>query len=331
MPGYPAFLAVIYAVTGNSAQAVRVVQAVLGALLCIPVFAIARRLIGVVGAVLAGLGIAFHPLLIYMSGWLYSETLFLLILWTGIWLLIRGLDSNKSGQTVVAGVALGFATLVRPEIAFFPLFALAFGWMLRWPPHVLRAMFVAQIVLIGVILPWTTRNTLAHHRFVLLTTNSGSNLYGGNNALADGGFRADVAYVLPGFSEVDSNQVLTYRAWEWIKDHPKQFLQLLPRKLYKFMSPLETGTSENPLRKWAWPINLVYGSFLVLVLWGIKLVWNQWGGDVMVALIIYYTLLSLVFFGSTRFALPVMPAQVVLASVVATSLASKRWRKHEKL
>jgi 4-amino-4-deoxy-L-arabinose transferase-like glycosyltransferase len=87
MPGYPAFLAAIYAGFGQNFLVVRLVQALLGSLLCLPIFALARQALGDRLALLAALGVAVHPMLMYMTGWIYAETVYMSLLWLGLWLL----------------------------------------------------------------------------------------------------------------------------------------------------------------------------------------------------------------------------------------------------
>jgi len=320
MPGYPAFLALVYSVAGQSSEIVRLTQAVLGALLCIPVFAIARRLGGESIAVLAGLGIALHPLLIYMSGWLYSETLFLLLLWAGLWLLVRAWEGGSSHDTIAAGMALGLATYVRPEIFAFPLFAAIVGTLLRWPRQRLQVFMVIQAVLVVMILPWTVRNYSAHGGIVLLATNTGTNLYGANNPLADGGLPRDQIFALPDVSEVESDRLLAGRALDWITANPRAFLRLLPLKLLKFFSATAIKTAGNPLGKWAVPIDFAYWLFVFVAIFG----WvrtHKSGTSAILALVLgWYVLLALIFSGGTRVALPVAPALVVLAARGACEL-----------
>jgi len=323
MPGYPVFLAGIYVLTNGNSQAVRIVQAILGALLCIPVYRIADRLGGDAGAILSGIGVAVHPLLVYMTGWLYSETLFLLLLWTGIWWVAQTMDMGKQKNALFAGAILGLATMIRPEIVVFPLFTLLLVRLFLQTVQAISLLLMVQIVLFSVVLPWTVRNALVHQTFVPLTTNTGSNLYGGNNDMANGGYESDVGYVLSGLSEVASNRELTKRAFEWIKAHPWQFLRLLPQKMYKFLSPMEMGASESPLQKWARPVNIVYTGFLLLALWGAVTARKHWIGVLLIALFVYYALLTLIFFGSARFSLPTVPGLVILAVIGIVSLGRR--------
>ncbi|MFT3788908.1 MAG: glycosyltransferase family 39 protein [Tepidisphaeraceae bacterium] len=72
MPGYPAVIALL----NSNARAVRVVQAVLGATTVLAGFWLARRFIGPRAALVAGVFVAFDPLLVYFDGLVLTESLF---------------------------------------------------------------------------------------------------------------------------------------------------------------------------------------------------------------------------------------------------------------
>ena len=68
MPGYPAILALVFAVDGLNLVAVRFLQALIGALTVFPVFGVAFLLAGAHVGLLASAGVSLYPLLIYMTG-----------------------------------------------------------------------------------------------------------------------------------------------------------------------------------------------------------------------------------------------------------------------
>lgn len=79
-PLYPLFLAVVYFFFGHSLLVAQMVQAVLGALACAVTVKISDKLFRRNAAVLAGVGTAFHPLLIYFGAWIITDTLFIFLL-----------------------------------------------------------------------------------------------------------------------------------------------------------------------------------------------------------------------------------------------------------
>src|SRR5512143_3882126 len=122
MPGYPAFVAFVYAWLGQEPGFVRLAQAVVGAALCVPVYYIGRDWIGRKLALCAALGTAAFPTLIYMTAWLYSETIYITVLWCGLALVARAITHPSRLHAISGGVVLGNALMIRPEIVAFPLF-----------------------------------------------------------------------------------------------------------------------------------------------------------------------------------------------------------------
>ncbi len=310
MPGYPAFLALVYSVLGQDALGVRVAQALLGSLLCVPVYFLARALVGRNLALCAALGTALFPTLIYMTGWLYSETLYITILWCGLLFVGLAMTRPRTRFAVLGGVLLGLGLMIRPEIAVFPMFHCIIGLLMRWPVARLKVLLLVQACMLAIALPWAVRNTLAHGSPVLLTTSGGSNFYAGNNPRADGGS----AWVFPleSMSEVESDRELMHRAQDWIANNPATALALLPQKAMKFFAPLERETGGALDRLSAW-INPLFAVFLGAAAVGYIRHRANPLAVLAVGLILWYLLIALVFYGGSRVALPVAPAFVLLA------------------
>ncbi len=159
-PLYPLFLAANYATFGRRFLAVRVVQGLLGALTCVVVFSLARRLFDVKVAALAGAICALYPHLVFISGLLYPEQLFTLLLAAGMWCLVRYMATGRTLLMVGVGVCMGLAALVKGiALAFVPVLVV---WLLfrrrtgKGQRLAHAALFVGTVVV--VLLPWSLRN-----------------------------------------------------------------------------------------------------------------------------------------------------------------------------
>ncbi len=181
-PGYPAFLALVYA-GGGGVRTVGVVQAILGASTAALTFPVAWRLHrSGVGAALASLVVLLHvPLLVY-TGFVLTETLFafLVVLWA--WLGIAAHDrSSRKGTwaAALAGVVLGIAITVRPNLALvLPLLALVA--VTRRRPGRRRTGRVARWSLalaLPVLILASARTSSLAGRPVFLATNGGINFF----------------------------------------------------------------------------------------------------------------------------------------------------------
>jgi len=174
-PGYPFFLAALYAVYGQSARPVAAAQCVLGALTCLLLFFIARRLLdppwplvcGVAGAVYFGM---IEPSVLGTAECLYSFCL------AGSAAALLHGGWAPLARAGAGGVAFGLTALVRPEAL--P----AVGLVLLFSPKVFpgfgrREAAVALTGLLLVVGLWTARNYAVFGRIVPVGTRGAANLY----------------------------------------------------------------------------------------------------------------------------------------------------------
>jgi 4-amino-4-deoxy-L-arabinose transferase-like glycosyltransferase len=186
-PGYPAFLAAIFSVAGNSSRAVMLTQAAVDLATCFVVALIAARLAPQMSrrrVALAGLWLAaLCPFTANYTAVVLTETLVTFLTALAILLLVeaeaRGAaNSPASGKGALspwflAGVVVGFGALVRPET---PLLLLAMGLVLVakwWRPmnwiKVARAGVLMGVGLLLPLLPWAARNWRTLHEVQFLT------------------------------------------------------------------------------------------------------------------------------------------------------------------
>jgi hypothetical protein len=177
--GYPWLLSMVYRLSPEGGPAlVGVLQAVLGGACAALTQRIGLRLWRGGGAPLAaGLLTALHVPLVLYSGFLMTETLsaFLLVL-TSL-LLLRALGRRAPGEFLWAGLCLGAAAVVRPNLLpFYPLLAL---WLLP-ALGLRRAVLALALVLLGglpVLGAAAAHNTRLVGKPSLLGTNGGLNFY----------------------------------------------------------------------------------------------------------------------------------------------------------
>jgi 4-amino-4-deoxy-L-arabinose transferase-like glycosyltransferase len=181
-PGYTVFLAGILGVTGRSVLAVKLAQAVLGALTIWLVYAIGRRWMDPSHGLLAAWICALYPTLIAFTHYIWTETLFIFLLLTGVWLLTRGAGLPDARAAAFAGAVFGLAALTRGVMLYYlPVVCLWLVWAYRrrWRSALSSSAWMLAAALL-VILPWSLRNTLTHGGIVLIDTNGPFNVWRGN-------------------------------------------------------------------------------------------------------------------------------------------------------
>ncbi len=229
--GYSGFLALFYAIFGDSPRVAVAVQAVLGALTVVVVHQLARRIVGPIRALAAGLLATAHPVLVIYSGLVMTEPLAALGALLGPLVFLRT-ARRPLAAAGLGGVVLGLTTLVRPQSL---LLAPALALLARGARLKTRAAVaaVSTAACLAVVVPWSVRNCVVMDGCALVSTNGGWNLAIGSSPRATGRFEALTA---DDGCKLVTGQVQQDRCWsakgrEWISDDPVRWLALIPKKL----------------------------------------------------------------------------------------------------
>lgn len=316
------------------------------------VFALARSLLGLRAAALAGLLTAVSPSLILHTSVLLSETLFAFLLLAALWLLLAqpfGDAGPRVARLLGFGALLGAATLVRPvALALLAAPPLALWWGGSGVRRALAATALAALAAALVVAPWSLRNGRVMRAPVLVSTNLGDNLCVGHYPGAPGHFvftpfcASDRAYGRPLANpewELRHSARLRRKAlvsaWQHLADEPA----LLARKLYYLMWHDRDGVDgaesfgDRPFLTAPQRAALVvlsdawYYPVLALALPGLGLLCAGRDPRRLLLVLAVASLLAapLPFFGSPRFHVPVLPL-LALAAGLALARADSAWR-----
>jgi 4-amino-4-deoxy-L-arabinose transferase-like glycosyltransferase len=180
--GYPALLALVYVVFGASTGAAMSVNALLGAASAYA----AHRLVALGGAgrwaaISAGTAVALHPALLPYTAAVMTEGVT-----ASLWIIAAAAAASVMAEPgrgkawarlVGSGVAMGMATLVRPQSL---VLAPVFGAMAAKPEASTRTRTARAAASLAIavlcVLPWTARNCERMHRCALVSVNEGWNL-----------------------------------------------------------------------------------------------------------------------------------------------------------
>src|SRR5262249_35973840 len=113
-PGWPLFLAGIYALVGPNYPLAYLTCCLLGALSCVLTYLLAREMLSEGASRWAAVLAAVYLPHVWFSTIFLSEILFVPCLTLGVWLFLRHLKSRSLGTLAGAGLVLGWATLTRP-------------------------------------------------------------------------------------------------------------------------------------------------------------------------------------------------------------------------
>jgi len=196
-PIVPFLLAGCYAVAGIGTSAAHhlffAIQAVEGGLLAAGAMVLATRFFGRSGwAILAGLGVALYPPMVYSATHIQVvSTATALLVWVFIGLFdVR--EYRKPRNAINAGVLMGLLALTDPILALAGVGA-TIAWLVFDRPQsrseaisLARAWCLLVVVSVVILTPWTIRNWHVHGRPVFVKSTFGYAFWQGNNRLSSG-------------------------------------------------------------------------------------------------------------------------------------------------
>jgi 4-amino-4-deoxy-L-arabinose transferase-like glycosyltransferase len=318
-PLYPFLLAGLYALFGHHYIVVLGVQALIGGLSAFLVVMLGQRLFGEVASpIVAGCLFACHPLLIFATGLLYSETLYLFLLLLFTFSCLKMAEgAGRKRWAVAAGILLGTTVLMKPNLLLLPLALILWLWLvLRGFRRALLLGGLATLAMAVVVLPWTLRNYRVSGTLIPVSANAGLNLWQGNHPEANGAaYPLNQVDPLEGYSEVERDR--TYRQWalQQIRSDPGHSFRLIPRKMGKFFAPLETSNRGRIPLRLGFVVNWGWVAFLGIAAWGFLRTLSRSREWVLIYLLILYPIgLAVVFYGATRYGMVIYPYLFLLAA-----------------
>ena len=188
-----------------------------------------------------------------------------------------------------------------------------------------------------VLSPWTIRNYIKYKAFIPVDTLGGVNLYIGNNPKAMG-FFVDISndpLDNMGENDYESDKILKAAAIKYIISHPVRFIFLTIWRAILFIVidffcldwvvliyMKEHFLFGKCYILWIIFMMLCSITFYVCGLKGIRNLLKSWKGLILLGFILYYFLLTSLFYIQSRYKLPVMPFLAVAAAGPAEKLLS---------
>lgn len=181
-PGYPVFIAAVYAAAGRAYVTFRAVQFLLLACTALVLYVIGRRVSSLRAAMLIAVAAATYPPFVFVAADYADATMSTLAAICAVlilFVLVRRPRASLWGFLGL-GAALGLLTLIRPGFTFLSLFIVAGvalvqrSWSWRFRMLACATMLLGQSV---VIAPWIARNTALTGRVTNVSTAGGWSLY----------------------------------------------------------------------------------------------------------------------------------------------------------
>jgi hypothetical protein len=268
---------------------------------------------------------------VFFSGLLLTETLFAVVLvwaWAGIGLLaLRKRPDVHVWAAVSTGSLLLASILLRPGAVFLAAVgALAVVVLRRAEGSSLKAAgIVCGILLVG-LSGWAWRNDRVTGEWIWLTTRGGISLYDGFRPGADGGSDLKHTKTMPevaGLSEREWNAFFRERAVTLARSEPLRTVKLAWLKFARTwaLTPNvpEHRAGAKALLSACWMTGLLVTA--ATGAWCLRRRPPIW--LLLAAPVAATTLLHIVYVGSVRYRVPVMPMVIIFSAVGAARLVGR--------
>jgi 4-amino-4-deoxy-L-arabinose transferase-like glycosyltransferase len=171
-PVYPMFVAVLYRVFGVHQLPVALAQTVAFMLVCIVVYAIARRVASEPVAIGAAIATALFPPIPYFGALVMTEVWTTLLFTVSMWLTVSALADRNLGRFAWLGFLLALTTLSRPVFVLFPFAVAAVGLIvlpaLRITARPRLAQWSVMLAVFAMTMaPWLAYNYMTIGRFTI--------------------------------------------------------------------------------------------------------------------------------------------------------------------
>ena len=333
-PGYPIFLYAIYNTYGVSILLAGFLNSLFSALIPPLIYLMASRFADYKAAALASAIAVFDPYFLYYSPLLLTETLLAFLPLLSLLLLFISLEKDSYIYLALSALVMGISTMVNPVTLPFPLIFMLYLLLQRGLvfKKFIKQSIVYLVFFSAVMTPWAVRNYFVFGTPVLTTSNTGKTFYGSNH-FSSRRTNANMGTYLFGwndfakyfkcgdpFDELSMDRKMFKAGLTELKDNYTKIPYLELRKFINFWGVRPDPTKEK------WTLNdslslCTYGIILIFFVIGFFKTFKPRDKIFIFHLmILLYTALALVFWGTPRFRFPVSPYIIILSSMVIVAL-----------
>jgi len=336
----------------DAPHALGVVHAVFGTITLPLLFYIAHKLTNSkISALIAAACTAFYPPLILSIIRPQTLTLNVLLIALLLAVSVKLYERRNLLWSAGFGLVLGMALHSRPMLLIYVFILIAWLYLNGvTAKKLLKIGFVVMMSAITVSIPWTARNYRIHQRIVFMATNGGFNFWTGNNSFTtgsghevytDGAYAflghevkqgeppiqemhryplpVDIAERITTISEVELDHQLYVAGFEYIREHPAEWLHLMWVKFGGFVW-FRTNIGSRYEESWTLYYKYLYAALLVPFVIGVALSISKWRWySLLYMLFGYYTVFYTVFHVQTRYRWEIEPYVFVFVALTVTA------------
>jgi 4-amino-4-deoxy-L-arabinose transferase-like glycosyltransferase len=323
-------LAAVYATVGHQPVAVKLVQVVLDCFSCLLLFRISIRLFHRTDtALLASLLYALYPPFAMHTNAILTETLAVFVTILAISLFLDHATRRTTTALYLSALVSGVAALSRPILALLPVLFFLSSFRSAEKRLLLLKHLVLRCAVVGLVMsPWVLRNAVVFHSFIPSVTLGGFTFWGGTGpadgrvvgGLVEAWAPKHVEPAVRGLSELERDRWFYREGMRVVREDPARFLRVALRKLPRLWFNLAkdersimtsktlgaVGLGSTVLSR----VSLVFalGNLIAMILAVVGIVRlkpPQVSVDLLLWLVLYFSLIHMAFFAVFRYSLPV--------------------------
>jgi hypothetical protein len=326
-PLYPFLMGGVFKIFGvystASAWVLLGINSFFSALMCVPIFFIARRVLGERHALYAAWTWALLPYEMYWAiHWAWDTTFSPCVLACVFWISLELVEWDSWKGWAIFGALWGVLALSNPSTLSFLPFCGLWIWYQR-SKNGLRSfggVTLASLVFFLCLAPWLVRNYQTFGRFVFIRDDFGLQFRLGNGPNADGLL---MAYLQPNLNGVEFRNFqqmgeLAYAerckrlAFDWARENPRRFATISLKRCFYYWAGVPRETNSTA------PVDFRTSLFLassILAIWGLAraLRKNKPCAGLFFWLTVSYPTVYYFVFPHARYRHPIEPELLVLA------------------
>ena len=177
-PVYPFVLGLVNVLVADIGTTTLLVNCLASSLTCTLLGVLAAHIFGRNRALLLSMPATFFPLSVYYCTNALSDTFFALTIILYVVLALTMLADPSVSRAILAGGALGVATLTKGILVPFPLLFLGYAALRR--PRAFKAVFTSSIVSVGLVAIWSARKYVVSGHVIPVSVGPGWSMLSGN-------------------------------------------------------------------------------------------------------------------------------------------------------
>lgn len=271
--------------------------------------------------------LTFFPNNLLSSNNILTDYPFAFFLWGSVLMMFKMHKKSSVALPVLIGLFFAFASYLRPAGIILPFI---FGGILLLKKYTAGRIncFIMLTVFLLIMLPWGIRNYNLFHSFVPVSTNGGYIFLMGNHKNSSGGVNFNFEYNILNPNEADESRKAYSRAFNDILNNPFKSLVRFPRKIlytyYRGDSSVTWGFKQVEENIPGIITSLIFYVtnllFYFIILLNIYMIFsyrkriNFKKYSELCVLSIYMFLILIVFVGSERYHIPLIPVHIFLVA-----------------